>query len=83
MISLLVLSRKKEESIMIGENIEIKIVKIEGRSVKIGIIAPKGIRVLRKELYDEIKKENIEAAKNTVLISFKDITGGVKFENKS
>jgi len=81
---LLILSRKKEESIMIGDDIEIKIVKIEGKTVKIGIIAPDNIRILRKELYDEIKNENIEATKISEIekVSFKDLTGGIEFENK-
>jgi len=81
---LLILSRKKEESIMIGDDIEIKIVKIEGKTVKIGIIAPDNIRILRKELYDEIKNENIEATKISEIekVSFKDLIGGIEFENK-
>lgn len=83
MIILLVLSRKKEESIMIGDDIEIKIIKIEGKAVKIGIIAPKNLRILRKELYDEVKNENIKAAKNVTTIDFKRLTGGIEIENKS
>lgn len=81
---MLILSRKKEESIMIGDDIEIKIVKIEGKTVKIGIIAPDNIRILRKELYDEIKNENIEATKISEIekVSFKDLIGGIEFENK-
>jgi len=82
-INLLVLSRKKEESIMIGDNIEIKIVKIEGKTVKIGIVAPRNVRILRKELYDEIRRENIQATRSVTTISFKEIAGGVYFENKS
>lgn len=78
---MLVLSRKKEESIIIGDDIEIKIVKIEGKTVKIGIIAPKNVRILRKELYDEIKNENIEATRS-IEIDLKNLTGGIEFENK-
>ncbi len=63
---MLVLSRKAGESIMIGENIVVKILKIEGESVKIGIEAPKEYKVYRKELYDRIVKENVEASKSIV-----------------
>ena len=58
---MLIITRKKGESLMIGDNIEITISKIEDGSVKIGINAPKDIIVLRKELYEEIKDENKEA----------------------
>jgi len=59
---MLVVGRKKGESILIGDDIEIKIVKIDDGSVKIAVDAPKKISILRKELYDKIKKENKKAA---------------------
>jgi len=59
----LVLSRKVGESILIGSDVEIKILKIDGGEVKIGINAPKNLKVYRKELYEKIMRENIEAAK--------------------
>lgn len=55
---MLVLSRKKEESLIIGDNIEIKIVEIEDGKVKIGIEAPKNVTINRKEVFDKIKEEN-------------------------
>ncbi|MDP4145953.1 MAG: carbon storage regulator CsrA [Bacillota bacterium] len=58
---MLVISRKKDEAILIGDNIEIKIVKIDEVSVKIAIEAPKNITILRKELYTQIQEENKEA----------------------
>lgn len=59
---MLVITRKKDESILIGENIEIKLVKIEDGSVKLAISAPKDVSILRKELYAEIEEENKKAA---------------------
>ncbi|HZG15368.1 MAG TPA: carbon storage regulator CsrA [Candidatus Bathyarchaeia archaeon] len=55
---MLVLSRKKNESIMIGDQIEIKIVSVEGDTVRIGIDAPRSVQVHRKEVYELIKEEN-------------------------
>ena len=59
---MLVLSRKEDESIIINDNIEIKIIGIKQEQVKIGIVAPKDVKIFRKEIYDEIQSENIEAA---------------------
>lgn len=59
---MLVISRKKDESLLIGDDIEIKIVKIEDGSVKLAIEAPKDKVILRKEIYENVKKENSIAA---------------------
>jgi carbon storage regulator len=59
---MLVLSRKKNESIIIGDNIEIVVVDVKGEQVKIGIKAPREVTVHRAEVYEEIQKENLEAA---------------------
>jgi carbon storage regulator len=58
---MLVITRKKGESILIGEDIEITIVKTEDGSVKLAIAAPKNITILRKELYKEVTEENKSA----------------------
>ena len=58
---MLVLARKPNQSIMIGDDIEIRIVDVKGDQVKIGITAPKNIRVDRKEIYEVIKNANIES----------------------
>lgn len=58
---MLVITRKKGESLMIGDDIEITISKIEDGSVKIGVQAPKNVTILRKELYEQVKDENKEA----------------------
>lgn len=54
---MLVLSRKIDEVIMIGEDIVITVVDIRGDKVRLGIDAPKGTPVHRKEVYDAIKRE--------------------------
>ena len=60
---MLVVTRKQGESILIGDDKEISVSKIEDGSVKIAIQAPREMSILRKELYKEVESENIEAAK--------------------
>lgn len=60
---MLVLSRQRDETIMIGDNVEITVVDIRGDKVRLGITAPREIQVHRKEVYDAIKRENQSAAK--------------------
>lgn len=62
---MLVLSRKKDESIVIGDNIVITIVDIRGDKVRLGVSAPAEIPVHRQEVYDAIKRENARAAKQS------------------
>lgn len=61
---MLVLTRKKNQSIIIGNNIEIKILKMGKNSVEIGITAPKSYSIFREEVFKEIKKKNVEAIKS-------------------
>lgn len=56
---MLVLSRKRDETIMIGDDIEISILDIKGDTVRVGINAPRSVTVHRKEIYEAIKAENI------------------------
>ena len=58
---MLVLSRQRDETIMIGDDIEIVIVDIRGDKVRLGITAPPTIPVHRKEVYDAIQRENRQA----------------------
>ena len=60
---MLVLSRQRDETIMIGDEVEITVVDIRGDKVRLGITAPRRIQVHRKEVYDAIKRENERAAK--------------------
>ncbi len=59
---MLVLSRQRDETIMIGDDVEITIVDIRGDKVRLGINAPRTIQVHRKEVYEAIQRENAEAA---------------------
>ncbi len=62
---MLVLSRKINQSIVIGDNIEIMLVDIRGDQIKLGINAPKTVKIFRKEVYEEIERQNVEAIKSS------------------
>jgi len=68
---MLVLSRQRDETIMIGDDIEITIVDIRGDKVRLGITAPATIPVHRKEVYEAIQRENREASK----VKMEDLPG--------
>jgi carbon storage regulator len=59
---MLALTRKSNESIMLGNDIEITVLEVKGDQVKIGIRAPKSVPIYRKEIYLQIKESNKEAA---------------------
>ena len=61
---MLVLKRKAGESIIVADNIEIKIIEVEEGRIKIGIDAPKEVSILRKEVLDETKSENKTASES-------------------
>lgn len=61
---MLALSRKVNESLIIGNDIEITILEIKGDQVKVGISAPKSVPIYRKEIYLQIEKENKETVQN-------------------
>ncbi len=58
----MVLSRQKDESIIIGDDVEITIVDVRGDKVRLGINAPRSISVHRKEIYEAIQREKAEKA---------------------
>lgn len=72
---MLVLTRKKNEAIMLGHDIEITVLGFDGDKVKLGIEAPKSITILRKEVYEEVVEANKEAISNNLPqnIDLKDI----------
>ena len=56
---MLVLTRKSDESLKIGDEITITVIEIKGNSVRLGISAPSDLRIYRNELYEKIKRENL------------------------
>ncbi|MFA9558926.1 carbon storage regulator CsrA [Evansella sp. AB-rgal1] len=62
---MLVLTRKTNEAIKIGDDIEIKVLSVDGDQVKIGISAPRHVDIHRKEVYLSIQEENNAAANNS------------------
>lgn len=70
---MLALSRKKNEAIIIENNIEITILEIKGEQVKLGISAPKEVPVYRKEVYLEIQEANAAATKAESVDALRDL----------
>ncbi len=58
---MLILSRKTGETLILGDNVKIKVLSIHGNSVKLGIIAPRELKIYREELYQAIANENKES----------------------
>src|SRR5437763_13882193 len=77
--NMLVVSRQRDETIMIGDDIEVTVVDIRGDKVRLGINAPKEISGHRKEGYDAIRRENREAAQ----VKPEDLSGLGKLNPKS
>ncbi len=61
---MLVLARKSDESIVIGDDITIKVISIDKGVVKLGIEAPKDVSIIRNELLEDVKEHNLAASKN-------------------
>lgn len=70
---MLALSRKKDEAIVINNNVEITIIEIKGDQVKLGISAPKSVPIYRKEVYLQIQEANKAAANEGALEALKNL----------
>lgn len=72
---MLALSRKKNEAIIINNNVEITILEVKGDQVKIGVAAPKEVPVYRKEVYLQIQEANREASNAEGMEALKNLLG--------
>jgi carbon storage regulator len=73
---MLILSRKLNEKIMIGDDISISVIEIRGDQVKIGVEAPRSVKVFRREVFDAIMAENRAAAESAPVLP--DVNLGVR-----
>jgi len=81
---MLVLTRKRDQALIINDNVEITVLDIQGDQVRIGIDAPKSVKIFRKELYLEILEENKNAAKHAAQVpanSIMSLLNPLKTEN--
>ena len=78
---MLALARKVNESIMLGNDIEITLLEIKGDQVKIGISAPKSVPIYRKEIYLQIQEENRQSVQEVDVEALKNVFGGIKEKN--
>ena len=72
---MLALSRKKDEAIIINDDIEITVIEIKGDQVKLGISAPKSVPIYRKEVYAQIQEANKEAVASVDINSLNKLFG--------
>lgn len=70
---MLVLTRKNKQSLLIGDNIEITILEVQNGNVKIGIKAPKDIRIMRKEVIDQVIEINKKSSLNAKTVDIADL----------
>lgn len=73
---MLALARKSNESIMLGNDIEITVLEIKGDQVKLGIKAPKSVPIYRKEIYLQIQEENRQAVREVDVEAVENLFGG-------
>ena len=76
---MLALARKSNESIMLGNDIEITVLEIKGDQVKLGIKAPKSVPIYRKEIYLQIQEENRQAVREVDVEAVKNLFGGQQY----
>jgi carbon storage regulator len=79
---MLVLTRKKEESVIIGNDIRIKILKTGKNTVELGITAPKNFSIFREEVFEEIRRQNIQSAKSLQNKNINNIRSIIKATQK-
>ncbi|MBQ2745052.1 MAG: carbon storage regulator CsrA [Lachnospiraceae bacterium] len=70
---MLALSRKKDEAIVVNNNVEIKIIEVKGDQVKLGISAPKSVPIYRKEVYLQIQEANKASANEGAMEALKNL----------
>lgn len=78
---MLVLTRKKNQSIVVNDNIELTIIDIQGDQVRVGINAPKDVKVFRKEVYIEMTEEN-QRASNVQIEALNMLKSAIKKQQK-
>jgi len=78
---MLILSRKINEKIMIGEDISVSIIEIRGDQVKLGVEAPRTVKVFRQEVFDAIRAENKAAAESMTVLPALQLLNNSKTEN--
>lgn len=71
---MLALTRKKGESIMVGNEVELIVLGVQGDQVKLGFVAPKNVTIHRKEIYEQIQEENREASSNINIAALKNLS---------
>ncbi len=72
---MLALSRKKNEALIINNNIEITVLEIKGEQIKLGISAPKDVPVYRKEVYEQIQEANKDAVTTGAMEALRNLLG--------
>lgn len=75
---MLVLRRRIGETVMIGADIQVQILGVEGDQIKLGFVAPKEVQILRKELYQAIVAENMAAKEQTSQLHQEEILSLLK-----
>ena len=71
---MLALTRRKGESVVIGDEIEVVVLSVTGEQVRLGIVAPKRIPVHRKEIYEQIQAENRQALNSANMLAARDLS---------
>ena len=75
---MLALTRKKGESIMVGNDVELIVLGVQGDQVKLGFVAPKNVTIHRKEIFEQILQENTEASSSINLSALNQLKKGDK-----